>query len=295
LTPSGLYLCRDGGAPVKVKTTPEFFESEGMKALQYETPSPDGTLIPYFVVTPPGFHADGRNPTMLYGYGGFEISEAPRYSGSVGASWLARGGVYVLANIRGGGEFGPKWHEAALREKHQVVFDDFTAVARDLVARGITSPEHLGIVGGSNGGLLVGGCFVQHPEQFGAVVCQVPLLDMKRYNKLLAGASWMAEYGNPDTDDWEFMKTWSPYQNLDPDKTYPKVLFVTSTRDDRVHPGHARKMVAKMTDMDKPVYYYENTEGGHGAAANLNQRAYMWALTYSYLWKMLRSTESIPG
>jgi prolyl oligopeptidase len=294
LTPSSLYLCRDGGAPVKVKTTPAFFDSKGMQVAQYETPSKDGTLIPYFVVTPPGFKADGQAPTVLYGYGGFEIAEKPRYTGSVGAAWVGRGGVWVLANIRGGGEFGPKWHEAALKEKHQNVFDDFIAVAEDLVARKITSRDHLGIMGGSNGGLLVGGCFVQRPELYRAVVCQVPLLDMKRYNKLLAGASWMAEFGNPDTDDWNFMKKWSPYQNLDPDKTYPKVLFVTSTRDDRVHPGHARKMVAKMTDMGKPCYYYENTEGGHGAAANNNQRAYMWALTYAYLWKMLRP-EANPG
>ena len=161
-------------------------------------------------------------------------------------------------------------------------------MAEDLIAQKVTSPRHLGIVGGSQGGLLVGGTFVQRPELFNAVVCQVPLLDMKRYNKLLAGASWMAEYGNPDTDDWDYMKLWSPYQNLDPKKDYPKVLFYTSTRDDRVHPGHARKMVMKMTEMGKPVYYYENTEGGHGVAANLNQRAYMWALTYAYLWKMLR-------
>ena len=164
----------------------------------------------------------------------------------------------------------------------------------DLIARNITSPAHLGIVGGSQGGLLVGGSFVQRPELFGAVVCQVPLLDMKRYNKLLAGASWMAEYGNPDTEDWDnYMKFWSPYQNLDADTEYPRVFFTTSTRDDRVHPGHARKMVAKMTDMGKPVYYYENTEGGHSAAANLSQRAYMWALTYSYLWKMLGSAEQL--
>jgi len=259
-----------------------------MKVDQYEAVSKDGTKIPYFIVMPKGFEANGKNPTMLYGYGGFEISLLPTYSGTVGSSWVGRGGVYALANIRGGGEFGPGWHQAAMQEKHQNAFDDFIAVAEDLVKRKVTAPEHLGIVGGSNGGLLVGACFVQRPELFNAVVCQVPLLDMKRYNKLLAGASWMAEYGDPDTDDWEYMKEWSPYQNLDADTDYPKVLFYTSTRDDRVHPGHARKMVMKMTDMNKPVYYYENTEGGHGVAANLNQRAYMWALTYAYLWMMLR-------
>jgi len=288
LTPSSLYLVRPGQEPEGIKTTPEHFDATGMNVEQLEATSADGTQVPYFLFTPTDFQADGANPTMLYGYGGFEVSMRPNYSGTTGASWVERGGVYVLANIRGGGEFGPQWHQAALRENRQRAFDDFIAVAEDLIARGITSPQHLGIVGGSNGGLLVGAAFTQRPELFNAVVCQVPLLDMKRYNKLLAGASWMAEYGNPDTDDWQYMQEWSPYQNLDEDKDYPKVLFVTSTRDDRVHPGHARKMVKKMTDMGKPVYYYENTEGGHGAAANLNQRAYMWALTYAYLWKMLR-------
>jgi len=238
---------------------------------------------------PKGFKATGDNPTMLYGYGGFEICMKPSYSSTVGLSWLEKGGVYVLANIRGGGEFGPKWHQAAMQENHQNNFDDFIAVAEDLIARKITSPKHLGIAGGSQGGLLVGGTFTQRPDLFEAVVCQVPLLDMKRYNKLLAGASWMAEYGNPDTEDWDnYMKYWSPYQNLKADVDYPNVFFFTSTRDDRVHPGHARKMVKKMEDMGKPVFYYENTEGGHGGAANLTQRAYMWAITYAYLWKMLR-------
>jgi prolyl oligopeptidase len=287
LTPSSLYITEEGKKPKQIKTTPAFFSTAGMKVDQYEAVSKDGTKIPYFIFMPKGYQANGKNPTLLYGYGGFEISMRPNYSGTVGSSWVERGGVYVLANIRGGGEFGPKWHQAAMQEKHQNAFDDFIAVAEDLIKRKVTSPQHLGIVGGSNGGLLVGACFTQRPELYQAVVCQVPLLDMQRYNKLLAGASWMAEYGNPDTDDWQYMKTWSPYQNLDPNKTYPKVLFYTSTRDDRVHPGHARKMVMKMTEMNKPVYYYENTEGGHGVAANLNQSAYMWALTYAYLWKML--------
>ncbi len=288
LTPSTLYLVDNGEVVMPVKSTPEYFDSEGMNVDQFEAVSKDGTKIPYFIFTPKGYEADGKNPTMLYGYGGFEVSMRPRYSATVGTSWVNRGGVYVLANIRGGGEFGPKWHKAAMQENHQTNFDDFIAVAEDLIARKVTSPRHLGIVGGSQGGLLVGGTFVQRPELFNAVVCQVPLLDMKRYNKLLAGASWMAEYGNPDTDDWDYIQKWSPYQNLDAKKDYPKVFFTTSTRDDRVHPGHARKMVKKMTDMDKPVYYYENTEGGHGGAANMNQRAYMWGLTYAYLWKMLR-------
>jgi prolyl oligopeptidase len=287
-TPSSLYLVRDDGNPEMVKASPTWFDSAGMSVVQYEAISKDGTKIPYFIFMPKGFEANGTNPTLLYAYGGFEVSRKPQYSASKGFAWVERGGVYVLANIRGGGEFGPKWHQAAMKEKHQNNFDDFIAVAEDLIKRKITLPEHLGIMGGSQGGLLVGGAFVQRPELFEAVVCQVPLLDMKRYNKLLAGASWMAEYGNPDTDDWEYIKTWSPYQNLDPKQDYPKVFFWTNTRDDRVHPGHARKMVAKMTDMDKPVYYYENTEGGHGSGANLNQRAYTNALTYAYLWMMLR-------
>jgi prolyl oligopeptidase len=288
LTPSSQYLAEPGQALRRVKTMPTHFDATGMKVEQYEATSKDGTKIPYFIFMPKDYTANGANPTVLYGYGGFEVSMRPGYSGTTGDAWVGRGGVYVLANIRGGGEFGPRWHQAAVQENHQNSFDDFIAVAEDLIARKVTSPAHLGIMGGSNGGLLVGATFTQRPELFNAVVCQVPLLDMKRYNKLLAGASWMAEYGNPDTADWDFMQKWSPYQNLDKSKTYPKVFFNTSTRDDRVHPGHARKMVKRMTDMGKPVYYYENTEGGHGAAANLNQRAYMWALTYSYLWKMLK-------
>lgn len=288
LTPSSLYLVRGGRKPDRVKQTPAWFDATGMKVVQYEAASKDGTRIPYFVFMPDGFRADGTRPTLLTAYGGFEVTQVPRYSGSVGTAWVARGGVYVLANIRGGGEFGPQWHQAAVKEKHQTNFDDFIAVAEDLVARKITSPEHLGTEGGSQGGLLVGGAFVQRPDLFKAVVCAVPLLDMKRYTKLLAGASWMAEYGNPDTADWEYMKLWSPYQNLDPDQEYPRVFFWTNTRDDRVHPGHARKMVAKMTDMDKPVLYYENTEGGHASGANLNQRAYTDALSWAYLWMMLR-------
>jgi prolyl oligopeptidase len=288
VTPSSLYLVREGAETARVKTSPAWFDATGMEIVQDEAISRDGTRIPYFMITPKGFEADGKNPTLLTGYGGFEVSRVPRYSADVGAAWLSRGGVYVLANIRGGGEFGPKWHQAAMKEKHQTNFDDFIAVAEDLIARKITSPEHLGIVGGSQGGLLVNGSFVQRPELFEAVVSQVPLADMKRYNKLLAGASWMAEYGNPDTDDWEYMKLWSPYQNLDPEADYPEAFFWTNTRDDRVHPAHARKMVAKMTDQGHKVYYYENTEGGHGAGANLSQAAYTDALEYAYLWKKLR-------
>ncbi len=287
LTPASLYIVYDGKKLQKIKSTPTQFDATGMKVDQYQAASKDGTKIPYFIFMPKGFKAGQPYPTLLYGYGGFEVSMLPNYSATIGSSWVERGGVYVLANIRGGGEFGPKWHQGGMKEKHQNCFDDFIAVAEDLIKRKVTTPEHLGIAGGSNGGLLVGACFTQRPELFGAVVCQVPLLDMKRYSHLLAGNSWMAEYGNPDTDDWNYMKEWSPYQNLDASKTYPKVFFYTSTRDDRVHPGHARKMVMAMTEMNKPVYYYENTEGGHSAGANLNQSAYMWALTYAYLWKLL--------
>lgn len=287
-TPKSLYLVRDGAKPVRVKSSPAWFDTEEVEVQQNEAVSADGTRIPYFLVTPRGFEANGSAPTLMTGYGGFEVSYLPSYSARAGRAWIGRGGVYVVANIRGGGEFGPKWHEAAIREKHQTNFDDFIAVAEDLVRRHITSPEHLGIIGGSQGGLLVGGAFTQRPELFGAVVCAVPLLDMKRFNKLLAGASWMSEYGNPDTDDWNFMKTWSPYQNLDPRQDYPPVYFWTNTRDDRVHPAHARKMVAKMTAMGKKVFYYENTEGGHGGGANLEQMAYTDALNYAFLWSQLR-------
>ncbi|MBD3852964.1 MAG: S9 family peptidase [Acidobacteria bacterium] len=288
VTPTSLYLVGNEGETKRVKSSPEWFDATGMSVAQYQATSKDGTKIPYFVMTPKDFKADGANPTVIYAYGGFEVSRLPRYSGADGASWVARGGVYVLANIRGGGEFGPKWHQAAMQEKHQNNFDDLIAVAEDLIERKITSPKHLGIMGGSQGGLLVGGAFVQRPGLFNAVACAVPLLDMKRYNKLLAGASWMAEYGNPDTDDWDYIKLWSPYQNLEPKADYPEVFFWTNTRDDRVHPAHARKMVARMSEMGHKVYYYENTEGGHGSGANLNQSAYTDALEYAYLWMKLR-------
>jgi prolyl oligopeptidase len=289
LTPSGLYLVREGSSSQLVKSSPEWFDSAGMDVVQHEAVSRDGTHIPYFLVTPKGFKADGANPTLISAYGGFEISQLPYYRGSVGSAWLSRGAVYVLANIRGGGEFGPKWHQGAVKENHKNNFDDLISVAEDLIERKITSPEHLGIVGGSQGGLLVGGAFVQRPDLFNAVVSAVPLFDMKRYTKLLAGASWIAEYGDPDTDDWEYMKLWSPYQNLDKEANYPEVFFWTNTRDDRVHPAHARKAVAKMTDMGHKVYYYENTEGGHGSGADLSARAYTNALTYAYLWLKLRN------
>ena len=211
----------------------------------------------------------------------------PGYSAGVGR-WVGQGAVYVLANIRGGGEYGPAWHKAALRENRIKAYEDFAAVGEDLIARKVTSTPHLGIQGGSNGGMLMGNMFVLYPQLFGAVVCQVPLLDMKRYSHLLAGASWMAEYGDPDVPaDWAFLQKYSPYQNVRKDVDYPPVLFTTSTRDDRVHPGHARKMMARMKEQGHDVLYYENIEGGHGGAADNEQRAHLQALEFSYLWEQL--------
>jgi prolyl oligopeptidase len=288
-TPQSLWVSEGGGAPAKVKTMPAFFDAAGMTTEQYEATSKDGTKIPYFVVRPKNAPADGTAPTLLYGYGGFEVSELPTYSGTLGSAWLSRGGVYALANIRGGGEFGPAWHKAAVRENHIHNFEDFSAVARDLIARKITSPQHLGIMGGSQGGLLVGGTFALYPDLFKAVVVQVPLADMKRFNHLLAGASWMSEYGDPDKpEDWAFIQKWSPYQLLTKDAKYPTPFFWTNTRDDRVHPAHARKMVAKLDSLGHPVYYFENTEGGHGSGAVSKQQAHVTALQYAYLWMMLR-------
>ncbi len=285
LTPSSLWLVEGDTEPEKLKSTPAFFDTEGMTVTQHEAASADGTLIPYFLVTPKGYTPNGTNPTILYGYGGFEISMTPFYSAVWGTAWLERGGVIALANIRGGGEFGPAWHQAALKSNRNKSFEDFIAVAEDLGKRKITSPEHLGIMGGSNGGLLVGAVMTQRPDLFEAVVCQVPLLDMQRYNKLLAGASWMAEYGNPDIpEEWAFIQKWSPYHNVNKDADYPEALFITSTRDDRVHPGHARKMVALLQSLGHPVLYYENTEGGHAAAADHGQKARMTALEMTYLW-----------
>ena len=268
-----------------LKQAPTRFDATGIAVRQLFATSDDGTKVPYFVVGP---DEPGDGPTLLTGYGGFEVSLTPSYSAIVGRGWLTRGGTYVVANIRGGGEYGPAWHLAAMRENRHRAYEDFAAVARDLVDRGITTPERLGIQGGSNGGLLMGVMLTTRPELFGAIVCQVPLLDMRRYHKLLAGASWMAEWGDPDDpDDWAFLQTYSPYHLVRADGSYPPVLFVTSTRDDRVHPGHARKMMARMSEMGFDVRYYENIEGGHGAAANNEQAAVMWALALEFLWQKL--------
>nr|WP_295382350.1 prolyl oligopeptidase family serine peptidase [Pseudoxanthomonas sp.] len=287
LTPTTLSLAEIGKQPEQLKTMPAFFDGSKDVIEQHFATSKDGTKVPYFVVRPKDLKLDGNTPTLLYGYGGFEVSLTPAYSGAVGKGWLEKGGVYVVANIRGGGEYGPRWHQAALKANRHKAYEDFAAVAQDLVARKITTAKRLGTQGGSNGGLLMGNMLTQYPELFGAVVVQVPLLDMKRYSHLLAGASWMAEYGNPDTADWDYIKTFSPYHLFDPAKTYPATLFTTSTRDDRVHPGHARKMMAKMLEANKDVRYYENIEGGHGGAANNAQAAHMSALAYTFLWQQL--------
>jgi prolyl oligopeptidase len=290
LEPSTLY--RVDGATLnaeKVKGMPQQFAADKFETKQYFVKSKDGTKVPYFVVMAKDIKLDGSNPTLLYAYGGFEVSRLPAYSATVGKNWLEQGGVYVLANIRGGGEYGPAWHQAALKQNRHKAFEDFEAIAEDLIARKITTSQHLGIQGGSNGGLLMGAAFTRRPDLYNAVVCQVPLLDMKRYNKLLAGASWMGEYGNPDIEnEWQYINTYSPYHNLKQGVKYPKVFFTTSTRDDRVHPAHARKMVAKMEDMGIDVLYYENIEGGHAGAADNTQAAELISMVYAYLMQQLR-------
>jgi len=271
----------------ELKALPAYFDADGLEVTQHFATSDDGTRIPYFQVGPcePG---TGPLPTLLTGYGGFEIPRLPAYAPGVGRSWLARGGVYVMANIRGGGEYGPTWHQAALQDKRHKAYEDFAAVAQDLIARGVTDPDHLGAQGGSNGGLLMGNMLTGYPELFAAIVCQVPLLDMRRYHQLLAGASWMAEYGDPDVpEQWSFIRSFSPYHRFDPRGDYPPVLLMTSTRDDRVHPGHARKMMALMDAAGKDVTYFENIEGGHGGAATNQQAAMMNALAYEFLWQRL--------
>ncbi|MEC4005305.1 prolyl oligopeptidase family serine peptidase [Flavobacterium sp. SUN052] len=290
LTPTSLFSANAKTKVVtKLKSLSAYFDGTKYKVEQFKMKSKDGEMIPYFVISSKTTKLDGTNPTLLNAYGGFEVSEQPFYSGVIGQAWLEKGGVFVLANIRGGGEFGPKWHQAGLKEKRQNIYNDFHGVAEDLIARKITSSKYLGIMGGSNGGLLMGVAFTQRPDLYNAVVCQVPLLDMQRYNKLLAGASWMGEYGDPDTRDWDFIKKYSPYQNVNKDTKYPEVFFMTSTRDDRVHPGHARKMAAKMIDLGHKIYYYENTEGGHGGSSTNEQRAKFYALYYSYLWMKLKN------
>ncbi len=272
-----------------LQTLPAFFDTDGLITEQHEAISQDGTAVPYFIVRHQDSPSDGAQPTLIYAYGGFEHSLLPWYSGAFGKGWLEPGGILVLANVRGGGEFGPAWHQAAQRHNKQRSWDDVAAVAQDLIERDITSPKHLGILGGSQGGLLVSTVLVQHPTLFGAAVSQVPLTDMLRYHKLLAGASWIDEYGNPDNPtDRAYLAKYSPYQNVSATAEYPPLFLTTSTRDDRVHPGHARKMAARMLDQGHRVLYFENTEGGHGAAANNAQAARLWAQSFTFLWRALR-------
>ncbi len=283
ITPSTLVYGNGEELKEIFKLKPQF-DADNLTMNQYSVKSKDGTEIPYFIVHQKELNLDGKNPTLVYAYGGFNSSSQPNYSYTRGIGWIERGGVYVLANIRGGGEFGPEWHKAAMREKRQNAYDDFYAVTEDLIAKNITSPDYLGAFGWSNGGLMAGVVLTQRPEMYKAVVVGAPLLDMKRYNKLLAGASWMGEYGDPDKpEDWEFIKKYSPYHNVSEDTEYPEALFITSIKDDRVHPGHARKMAAKMEDMGHELLYHETIEGGHGAASTNDQQAEMWAMIYSYL------------
>ena len=292
LAPNRYYFLDTAKPKVHTKllmSAPTRFDARGYEVHQYRAKSNDGTEVPYFVVQHKHLKLDGKNPTFLYGYGGFEVPLTPRYMSALGKSWLSRGGVYVLANIRGGGEYGPKWHQAAMRENRQKAYDDFIAIAEDLIQRKITSPKHLGIEGGSNGGLLTSVMLTQRPDLFGAVISEVPLTNMMRYHKLLAGASWIAEYGNPDDPkDREFILKYSPVQNIKKDVQYPEALYITSTKDDRVHPAHAREMVARMREFGHPIIYFENTDGGHGRAANLTEYSSMIALELTYFFQKLR-------
>jgi prolyl oligopeptidase len=288
VTPMSVSLVRFGEKPEPLKSGPERFDAREIAVTQHHAIADDGTRIPYFQVGPKDLKLDGSHATLLTGYGGFQISLLPYYAGLTGKLWLERGGVFVMANIRGGGEFGPAWHEAGRREGKKIAQDDFAAVARDLAARGVTRRERLACQGGSNGGLLVGNMYARYPELFGAIICQVPLLDMWRYTKLSAGASWVAEYGDPEKpEDWAFLQLISAYQLVKPGRSYPPILLTTSARDDRVHPGHARKMAAKLMALGLTVYFHEPAEGGHAGAADSAQVAYNKALSYAFLRKTI--------
>ena len=290
LTPPSLWLAdAAAGTARQIKAQPAKFDASNLVSEQFEATSTDGTRIPYFLVHRRDMPLNGNNPTLLYAYGGFEASMTPSYSSTTGKLWLEKGGVYALANIRGGGEFGPKWHEAGLGAKRQVIYDDFAAVAKDMIARHVTSPRRLGIRGGSNGGLLMGVQFTQHPELWNAVIIDVPLLDMMRISKIAAGASWEGEYGSVDKDPAirAFWQKTSPYHALRRDGRYPEPFIFTTTKDDRVGPQHARKFAARMEEFGLPFLYYENTEGGHAAGANLKQTAHTNALEMVYLTRKL--------
>lgn len=292
--PSTLYGGNLEAKDFKVlKSTPAKFKTEDLEFKQYFAKSADGTKIPYYLVSKKDLKKNGQNPTVMYGYGGFAVTRTPFYSALTGKLWLEKGGVYVLANLRGGGEFGPQWHQQVLKENRYKVYEDFVAIAEDLIKKKITSPKHLGIWGGSNGGLLVGATMVKRPDLFNAALCQVPLLDMLRYHKLLAGASWMDEYGNPDDPKMrQAILKYSPLQNVKKGVKYPEIFFMTSTKDDRVHPGHARKMAAKMQDQGHSILYYENIEGGHKGNANQEQEVLWQNLMWTYLWEKLGNETS---
>jgi prolyl oligopeptidase len=282
--PMTVSLVRIGETPEPLKAAPARFDARGLEVTQHHAEADDGARIPYFQIGPTDLKLDGSHATLLTGYGGFQVSLQPYYAGINGKLWLERGGVYVVANIRGGGEFGPAWHEAGRREGKKIAQDDFAAVARDLVRRGVTRPARLACQGGSNGGLLVGNMYARFPELFGAIICQVPLLDMWRYTKLSAGASWVAEYGDPEKpEDWEFLRLISAYQLVTAGGKYPPLLLTTSARDDRVHPGHARKMAEKLRALGVPVHFHEPFEGGHAGGADNAQVAYNEALAYAFL------------
>lgn len=291
LTPSSIIWSDDNGETLTtVKAQPARFDASPLISEQFEARSKDGTEIPYFVVR--RRDQDGPVPTLLYGYGGFEVPLLPGYAGVRGRLWLEKGNAYVQANIRGGGEFGPNWHQAALKANRQNAFDDFAAVAQDLVKRGIATPATLGIQGGSNGGLLTGVSLTQHPELFGAVIIDVPLLDMLRYTELPPGASWMAEYGDPaKPEEAVWLAAYSPYQHVSADAAYPPVLLTTSTADDRVHPGHARKMAARLQAAGHDMtLFFEETEGGHGGRGDRRPQAAQAAMKYVFLQRALSST-----
>ncbi|MFJ9847862.1 prolyl oligopeptidase family protein [Streptomyces sp. NPDC101150] len=284
-TPPALGRGVVGHSVEVLKQGPVFFDSNGVTTDQHFATSRDGTKVPYFVINPSG---NRTQRTLLTGYGGFEVSLMPQYNAMIGRGWLERGGTYVVANVRGGGEYGPEWHAQATKSQRYKVHEDFAAVAADLSQRGITSPQRLAVQGGSNGGLLMGVMLTRYPELFGAIAAQAPILDMRRYRYLLAGASWTAEYGDPDNPaEWAYISKYSPYHNLREEQRYPPVLFATSSRDDRVHPGHARKMAARMHEHGHVAHYYENVEGGHGGASNNEQAAFQWALILDFLWTQL--------
>lgn len=299
--PDSLYYVTARNKVQKIMETPPFYDAAGVVVEQRFAVSADGTRVPYFVMGLKDVLEAGDAPTIQYGYGGFLIPVLPTYYADparpqhgalAGLMWVKRGGIMVLANIRGGSEYGPRWHEAALKENRQRSYDDFIAVSEHLIETGVTGPEKLGIIGRSNGGLLMGAMLTQRPELYAAINIGVPLFDMKRYNKLLAGASWMGEYGNPDIpEEWAYISQYSPYQKLEADQSYPKALFYTSTKDDRVHPGHARKAAAKLAELGYDFYYYENIEGGHGGTANQDQLAYRTAVEYVYFVRRLMGVQ----